>query len=140
MLETEQVAELWPELAPLFSSACEAHEVARDEMTAELIYELAMEGQCAVFALYKDQQVAGGLAIQFHDTSGRLGADIIAFAGRNILLFKKAYWDIILAWLKANNVEFLDAYVPENRAAVYQKKFGFDKSCAHLRMNLRNAP
>jgi hypothetical protein len=136
MLEPAQVEQLWPQLQPLYESACESHSIARDEMDSGVIYQLAMEGQCAIFAMYGDDKLTTTMAIQFHETNGRMGADIIALAGKHILLFRKAYWDIIVQWLKANGVEFLDAYVPEERAAVYQKKFGFDKSCAHVRMNL----
>jgi hypothetical protein len=41
-----------------------------------------------------------------------------------------------LDWLKANQIRFLDAYVDERRAKMYQSRFGFDRSCALVRMNL----
>jgi hypothetical protein len=50
--------------------------------------------------------------------------------------FKTAYWDVILEWLRANGVEFLDAYAPDRLAKIYTNRFGFDKSCTYVRMTL----
>jgi hypothetical protein len=57
-------------------------------------------------------------------------------AGEGLMRFKAAYWGYILKWLKANGVKRLDAYGNSRLAAVYQKKFGFDKSCQYVRMAL----
>jgi len=136
MLAVDQVDALWPEIKPLLDSACQSHEIAKEELDAESIRALVQQGVCAMIAMFTSRKLSCVLAIQFHETNGRKGADIIAFAGKHMLLFKKAYWHIILRWLRANGVEFLDAYVPESRVLIYRKKLGFDKSCAHLRMNL----
>lgn len=135
MLTPERVTELWPSTEPLFAQACDSHEIARDDITAESIYKLATQGMCVVFVMFLDDEPACTMAIQFHETNGRRGADIIALAGKRLMVFKKAYWQAILDWLQINGVEFLDAYVPEERAELYQKRFGFQKSCAHVRMN-----
>jgi hypothetical protein len=50
--------------------------------------------------------------------------------------FKAAYWDTILDWLRANGVQFLDAYAPDRLARIYRSKFGFNKSCSYVRMSL----
>jgi hypothetical protein len=68
--------------------------------------------------------------------NGRRGADVMALAGRGLMRFKAAYWDIILEWLRANKVEFLDAYAPERLAKIYMNRFGFNKSCSYVRMTL----
>lgn len=136
MLTPERAEELWPVLEPLYMSACESHEIAKDEMDAGTIRDLARNGLCAVFVGYIGPQPACTIALQFHYTNGRKGADLIAMAGQNLLTFKSAYWNIIMDWLKANGCEFLDAYVPESRIGMYKKKFGFDKSCALVRKTL----
>lgn len=136
MLAPEQVDGLWPALEPMLAAACNSHEIAKDEMDTETLRQLAVSGMCALFVMYVDAEPTCVLAIQFHEINGRKGADVVAFAGKHMLRFKQAYWDIVLEWLKANGVEFLDAYVPEDRVAIYQKKFGFTKSCAHVRMTL----
>jgi hypothetical protein len=68
--------------------------------------------------------------------NGHKGADLIALAGKHLIAFKRRYWKSIIEWLKANEIEFLDAYVPAERAMLYTNKFGFDKSCAYMRMSL----
>jgi hypothetical protein len=50
--------------------------------------------------------------------------------------FKAAYWRTILEWLRANGVQFLDAYAPERLAKIYMSRFGFNKSCSYVRMTL----
>ena len=76
------------------------------------------------------------LALQFTDTNGHKGAEIMAMGGRHLMRFKEAYWGLILDWLKANGCEFLDAYANERLAKIYSNKFGFDKSCTLVRMTL----
>jgi hypothetical protein len=136
MLTPERAEELWPALEPMYASACESHDIAKDEMDANAIRELARTGMCAVFVGFVDGEPTCTIAIQFNMTNGKKGADLIAMAGQHLLKFKAAYWDIILDWLRANEVQFLDAYIPAERTAMYQKKFGFDKSCAYVRKTL----
>lgn len=136
MLTPERVTELWPVLEPHFEAACNGNEIAKDELDAKDIYVLAVTGAVAVFVGFADGEPACVLGIQFNTTNGHKGADVMALAGRGLLKFKVAYWHIILEWLKANGVEFLDAYAPERLAKIYMNRFGFNKSCMYVRMAL----
>jgi hypothetical protein len=136
MLTPERVTELWPVLEPYFDAACNGNEVAKDELDAKDIYVLAMTGIVAVFVGFEDGEPACVLGIQFNTTNHHKCADIMALAGRGLLRFKAAYWHIILEWLRANGVEFLDAYAPERLAKIYLSRFGFNKSCTYVRMAL----
>jgi hypothetical protein len=136
MLTPERVTELWPQLEPFFIQSCNSNEIARDELTPESIHELAATGMCAVFAAFEKGMPACAMAIQFNMTNGLKGADVIALGGRSLLKFKSQYWAPILDWLRANEIKFLDAYATERLAKVYLGKFGFNKSCAYVRMNL----
>lgn len=137
MLTPEQVTEMGPVLEPLFDLACAGNEIARDEMTGKDVVELGKSGMAAIFVGFYNSKPTCVIAIQFHMTNGRKGADLIAMAGSRLLRFKSAYWPAILDWLRINGVEFLDAYAPNSRAEIYMKKFGFEKSCAHVRMSLQ---
>ena len=136
MLTPERVAELWPTLEHMYVDACRSHDIAKDDLSATTIRTLAETGMCAVFVGFVDDAPTCTIAIQFTKVNGRKGADLIAMAGQHLLKFKAAYWDIIMDWLRANEVQFLDAYIPAERTAMYQKKFGFDKSCAVVRKTL----
>ncbi len=136
MLTPERVTELWPVLEPYFDDACKGNEIAKDELDAKDIYVLAVTGLVAVFVGFEDGEPACVMGIQFNTTNGRKGADVMALAGRGLMRFKAAYWHIILEWLKANEVEFLDAYAPERLAKIYTSRFGFNKSCSYVRMTL----
>ena len=136
MVQPEKLALLWPALRPLFMAACEANEIAKDELTAEDIYLLGMTGMAAVLVMYEEDEVGVVLVIQFNETGKRKGADIVAMAGRNLMKFKAAYWESILDWLRANDVQFLDVHTSERQAKIYLRKFGFQKSCAYVRMTL----
>lgn len=136
MLTPERVTELWPVLEPYFDAACEGNEIAKDELDAKDIYVLAVTGLVAVFVGFESGEPACVMGIQFNTTNGRKGADVMALAGRGLMRFKAAYWHIILEWLRANDVEFLDAYAPERLAKIYTNRFGFDKSCVYVRMSL----
>jgi len=136
MLTPDRVTELWPVLEPHFAAACEGNEIAKDELDAKDIYVLAVTGEVAVFVGFEDKAPACVLGIQFNITNGRRGADVMALAGRGLMRFKRAYWHIILEWLRANDVEFLDAYAPERLAKIYMNRFGFNKSCMYVRMAL----
>lgn len=136
MLTPERVTELWPVLEPYFDAACNGNEIAKDELDAQDIYVLAVTGLVAVFVGFENGEPACVMGIQFNTTNGRKGADVMALAGRGLMRFKAAYWNIILEWLRANDVEFLDAYAPERLAKIYTSRFGFDKSCVYVRMSL----
>lgn len=136
MLTPERVTELWPVLEPHFDAACKGNEIAKDELDAKDIYVLAITGLVAVFVGFEDGEPACVLGIQFNNTNGHKCADVMALAGRNLVKFKAAYWHIIIEWLKANEVQFLDAYAPERLAKIYMNRFGFNKSCRYVRMTL----
>jgi len=136
MLTPERVTELWPALEPHFEAACKGNEIAKDELDAKDIYVLAIAGLVAIFVGFEDGEPTCVMGIQFNNTNGKKGADVMALAGRGLMRFKAAYWHIILEWLKANGVEFLDAYAPERLAKIYLNRFGFNKSCMYVRMAL----
>jgi len=136
MLTSERVTELWPVLEPHFEAACKGNETAKDVLDAKDIYVLAIAGLVAVFVGFEDGKPECVLGIQFSTANGHKCADIMALAGRGLMRFKSAYWHIILEWLRANGVEFLDAYAPERLAKIYLNRFGFDKSCTYVRMTL----
>jgi hypothetical protein len=136
LLSKERVTELWPALEPLVESACEGNVVAKGEMDAGHVLLATQLDKAVAFAGFVDSEVKCILVLQFFEVNGHKGADVMALAGRHLLKFKAAFWEPILQWLVANDVEFLDAYTPMHRADVYLKKFGFTESCAYVRMNL----
>jgi len=136
MLTPARVTELWPVLEPLLTAACEGNEIAKDELEAGDVYVLTQTDMAVVFVGFEGADPACIMALQFNMTNGRKGADVIALAGRNLMKFKAAYWDTILDWLRANGVQFLDAYAPDRLARIYRSKFGFNKSCSYVRMSL----
>lgn len=136
MLTKERVTELWPVLEPHFRAACEGNEIAKDEIEAGDIYVLTQTDMAVVFVGFEGADPACIMALQFNITNGRKGADVIALAGRDLMKFKAAYWEHILDWLRANGVQFVDAYAPDRLARIYRSRFGFNKSCSYVRMSL----
>jgi hypothetical protein len=136
MLTPERVTELWPVLEPYFDDACKGNEIAKDELDAKDIYVLAVTGLAAIFVYSEDGEPTCVLGIQFSTANGHKCADVIALAGRGLMRFKAAYWHVILEWLKANGVEFVDAYARERLAKIFLNRFGFTKSCMYVRMAL----
>lgn len=138
MLTRDRAIELWPEIVPLAERSVRGNVMSASDMDAQYIFNAVMADEAVIFAGFDDGKLATILGIQFSDANGHKCADIIALAGRRLGMFKRHYWGPILEWLRANGVEFLDSYVPTERAMLYTNKFGFDKSCAHIRMSLGN--
>jgi len=136
MLSPEQVSAEWGVLEPMLEASCKSNEVGILDITSDDIYVLAVTGLCVLFIGREGGTPKVVVALQFTDTNGHKGADVIAMAGNRLMKFKDAYWALILDWLKANGCEFLDAYANERLAKIYTGKFGFDKSCALVRMTL----
>ncbi len=136
LLSKERVVELWPSLEPLFDAACDGNVIAKGEMDAGHVLLATQLDKAVVFAGFLDGAITCVIALQFYYVNGHKGADVMGLAGRGLLKFKAAFWEPILAWLRANEVEFLDAYTPTDRAEMYLKKFGFTQTCAYVRMNL----
>jgi hypothetical protein len=136
MLTPEQVEAEWDALAPMLAASCQSNAIAMMDITPEDIRGLALSGMCVLFIGRERGIPMVIVAVQFHNTNGHKGADVIAMGGSRLMKFKNAYWDLILDWLKANGCEFLDAYADERLAKVYTTKFGFDRSCVLVRMAL----
>lgn len=136
MLSNEQVQTLWPDLLPLVEDACKGNEIAADEMDSHYVLKALMSNKAVMFAGYEDAKIACIIIFNFFRVNDHKGASVMALAGRRALAFKAAFFDRILDCLKANNIEFLDAHVPLHRVEMYMRKFGFNKSCAYIRMTL----
>lgn len=136
LLTAERVHELWDHLEPMLQASCESNEIGSMDITATDIYLLAQTDMCVIFAGTEENIPKCVVAIQFHTVNGKKGADLIAMAGQRLMKFRDAYWQLIIDWLRANECKFLDAYATERLAKHYKTKFGFDKSCAYVRMTL----
>jgi hypothetical protein len=136
MLSPEQVDNEWAALEPMLDASCKSNEVGALDISAAEIRQLAVDNMCVLFIGRERGIPKVVVAIQFHHTNGRKGADVIAMGGSRLMKFKNAYWGLILDWLKANGCEFLDAYATERLAKIYKDKFGFDRSCVFVRMAL----
>jgi len=138
LLSTDRAIALWPEIAPLAERSVRGNAMSASDMDAQYIFNTICADEAVIFAGFIDGKLEMVLGFQFTDANGHKCADVIALAGRHLTMFKRRYWKAIIAWLQANNVEFVDSYVPTSRAMLYMNKFGFDKSCAHIRMSLGN--
>ena len=136
MLTPEQVEAEWAALEPMFAVSCKSNELSEVDVTPADIRAAALAGMCAIVCCRKSGKASMVLALQFTDTNGHKGAEIMAMGGKHLMGFKGRYWSLILDWLKANGCEFLDAYANERLAKIYMSKFGFDKSCSLVRMTL----
>lgn len=135
-LTFERLVELRGVLLPLFQESCDGNEISADSLTPEDILAFALVGEAVIFLGCEDGTPTCVLVIQFFVEGAHKGANILALAGRGLITFKRYYWQVILDWLRANQIKYLDACVDKHRAKVYQTKFGFGKSCMLLRMNL----
>lgn len=138
LLTQERAIELWPVIAPLVEKSAMGNTISASDMTAQYVFNAICADEAVIFAGFEDAKLTTVLGIQFSDANGTKCADIIVLAGRRLTAFKQLYWNPILDWLRANEVKYLDSYVPMDRAMLYINKFGFDKSCAHIRMSLGN--
>jgi hypothetical protein len=136
MLSVDRVVELWPVIEPFFEAACASHVIAKDEMQASDYYILATLEQLAILVCFDGDTPALALAIQFSMVNSHKCAEIMGLGGRKLFKFKTAYWQLVLDWLRANDVEFLDAFASDRMAKIYRNKFGFEKSCQYVRMTL----
>lgn len=136
-LTPQRVEELWVYLDPMLQKSCEGNEISKGETTAKEIHDLAVTGMCCLFVYFEDNVPTLVLAIEFFMEGNKKGASILALGGKNLMNFRRFYWQSILDWLKANKVQYLDAHVASEYTKVYLKKFGFEKSCALVRMPLK---
>jgi hypothetical protein len=138
LLTQERAIELWPQIAPLVEKSALGNVMTASDMDSQYVFNAVCTDEAVIFAGFEGSELATILGIQFSEANGHKCADIIALAGRRLTKFKQMFWTPILDWLKVNGVEYLDSYVPTERAMLYMNKFGFDKSCAHIRMSLGN--
>ena len=136
MATPEQADEEWGAIEPILDASCKSNDIGSMDITPADIQLSLHAGMCVLFLGRERGKVKVVVALQFNDTNGHKGADVIAMGGERLMQFKNAYWDLILDWLKANGCEFLDAYANDRLAKIYTSKFGFDRSCQLVRMAL----
>jgi|LakMenE18May11ns_1017448.scaffolds.fasta_scaffold9939699_4 hypothetical protein len=137
LLTAEQVTELWPQLESIYDASCASNEIVHADATATQIYLLAQTGMCGIFAAMEKDRVVCTVALRFCEVNGNKGAEILGMGGRNLMKVKAYFWQPILDWLCANGATFLDTYANQRLANIYLKKFGFNKSCTYVRMDLQ---
>lgn len=133
VLDLTTVKSMWDDIRPMLDASCKVNEVCETEIEVDDILVLMAIDQCTVIAVVEDDRPVFVLAIQFMLNAGKRGANVLAMGGTQMLRMKSLYWEHFLAWLRANKVEFLDAYVPNERRQLYQKRLGFNKSCSFIR-------
>lgn len=113
------------------------NELTETTLTPEHILGLAATDRCAIIGFTENGRITLVLALQFVEENGHKAASVLAFAGENMMLFKRLYWNYVVQWLEANGVEYLDTYANERMANVFKKKFGFSQSSVCLRMPIK---
>ncbi len=139
MLTQERALEMWPRLVPWLEKSIKGNPMTAGDMDVQYIFNAVASDEAVIFVGFEGTLVALVLVIQFHHLNKQLAASIIAMAGRKLRAFAATFWPPVIEWLRANKVDFLDTYVPTNRAMLYITKFGFDQSCAKVRMKLGTA-
>ena len=137
MLHPSQVVEHWASIRPLLAESCMSNELTEDTLTPEHILGLAVTDKCAIIAFHENGSISLVLAIQFTEDCGHKSASILAFAGENMMVFKRLYWDYVKEWLKANGVVYVDTFANRRMAKVFRRKFGFAQSATCLRMPIK---
>jgi len=133
------VEKLRPALTAMLEEAAQGNPFAAEELNPQELVDLAAIGMAVFFVAGEGDEIETILAIRFSDISGKKCAEILALAGKHLLLFKALYWDTIIQWLEQNDVDFLDACVPSERASIYMNKFGFDTQAAVIRRHLEKS-
>lgn len=136
MLTQERALEMWPRLVPWVDKSIKGNSMTSEDMDTQYVFNAVASDEAVIFVGFEGTLVALVLVIQFHHVGKKLAASIIAMAGRKLRAFASQFWPPVIDWLRSNKVDFLDTYVPMSRAMVYISKFGFDKSCAKVRMTL----
>lgn len=137
MLTPEQVVHYWAELRPLLAKSCTSNELTELTLTPEHILGLAVTGQCAVFGFFENAKVSLVLVLEFAEDCGHNSASILAFAGQDMMIFKKLYWEYIVDWLKSNGISYVDTYADPRMAKIFQRFFGFTQSATCVRLPLK---
>jgi hypothetical protein len=127
---------MWPQLVPLVEESIQGNDVSANDLSAQDIFNAICTDEIAIFAGFEGGDVVTILGIQFHGDEQTKIATIVVMAGRKLLMFKRHYWKPVLDWLQGNGVAFLDSHVPLDRVMLYTTKFGFNQSCAYIRMTL----
>lgn len=136
LLTPARVTEMRPYLAPILSAAADGNPVTRRDVDPEFWISRAEQDLCAVFVGTEDATPVSALIIQFSMTQGGVQAEVLAFAGKNLIAFARAYWDSIIEWLRANNVQSLTALTPDRLANIFRRRLRFTQQCAYVRMPL----
>lgn len=137
ILSAQEVVNLWDEICPLLADSCNGNELTETTLTPEHILGLVVVDKCALIGFFESGNLSLVMAFQFVEDNGHRAANILAFAGRDMMLFKRLYWEYISDWLAANGVEYIETLANKRMAKVFQNKFGFTQSSVCLRKPLK---
>lgn len=137
MLSADEVVALWSEIRPLLAESVLGNELTAHSLTPEHILGLVAVGECGIVGFFESGRLSLVLAIQFSQEGADLVATILAFAGRDMLLFKRLYWNYVTDWLAANGVSYIETLANPRMARIFKNKFGFSQSSVCLRKPLK---
>ena len=137
MMPFDWVLRLWGDIRPLLAESCTANELTESTLTPEHILGLLATDQATMLGFFENGNIKLCLVLQFTEDDGHKAASILAFAGEDMMLYKKLYWDYVVDWLKRNNFTYLDTFANPRMAKVFQRKFGFTQASMCVRMPLK---
>ena len=136
ILTPDQVVAMWDDIRPMLQESILANEVSEDTMTPEHILGMIVSEMAACIGFFENGNLKLVLAFQFESDNGNKSVNILAFAGEEMMAFKRLYWDYILNWFRANGVSRVETLANPRMAKVF-RRFGFDRSSVCISLSLK---
>lgn len=137
MLHPSEVTTSWGVLKPLLDNLSDSNEMLSDPYFSEQILMDVHGGYTHILAGFEDEDIKLILVISFAvDRQKEKSVDIIGISGKDLTRYKRLFWDQILDWFRAEGVSYVDTLATPRMAEIYKRKFGFNKSCVAIRMDL----
>lgn len=137
LLSPQEVTAHWSVLRPMIASFCDSNEVIEGMLTPESIFVDVHLQNNFVVAMYDNEGLYFIIVLEFcGQQPDNLAANILGAAGRDLLKIRQHHWQNVLDWCKSLGAKTVETSANERLARIYQKKFGFNKSCVALRLDL----
>jgi hypothetical protein len=109
------------------------------EMTADDIYNLALQGKVYIFVVKCDKglmpSVKLALALEIVVYPRLSAMNILALGGEHLQEFYSMYWKRLCGWAFMNGVRAIEGYVSPAMERIISR-YGFKNTYAHMRLDL----
>lgn len=121
LLSVEEVQEYHDDILRLVDLACKSLRDYGSIISAQTIYDSLIKQEMFVIGFFTDDKLQFILVFQLQKTNEKVMANIVAVAGKNMMLYNRLFGKIIDEWFREFGAQVKQVFANDRLAKIYQR-------------------